>query len=583
MQGSNHLKRWTISPDQPGAADLAQRLKISPLVARALLSRGMTEADDCRAFLSPNLKMLHEPSALPGAVAAAERIASAVREKRKIVIYGDYDVDGITSTTILWHALKILGAQVDYYIPHRIEEGYGLNPQAVGQIIDQGAKLIVTVDCGVTAIESARLAAERGVELVITDHHDWHEGELPQCAAIVHPRLSVNGAAAYPNPNLCGAGVAFKLAWQIALCFHTGGRVSSDFREFLIEATALAALGTIADVVPLTGENRVLAHFGLSGLKNSRLIGIKALIASAALTGQNLDSFHVGFLLAPRLNACGRMGHARKAVRMLTDAPAPEAMEIAVYLEEQNRLRQALEKKILEDALARIEAEKNSPLGERAVVIGADGWHAGVIGIVAARIVERFCRPAVLVAFDQEYGQGSARSIPGFHLANAFAACSQQLISHGGHEMAAGLKMKRENFDAFRAAFAEYASQHIDDAMMTPEIKLEAEAGLGQMTEALVGDLHRLGPFGHGNRKPLFCFRDVQVAAPPRVVGRTGEHLQIMIRQGGARAKCIAFRQASLVSQLAAGTTIELAAEPTINEFNGYRSVELDVKDLRIK
>ncbi|HUB25652.1 MAG TPA: single-stranded-DNA-specific exonuclease RecJ [Tepidisphaeraceae bacterium] len=581
MQGSTQPKRWTISPDRPEAADLAHRLKVSPLVAQALLSRGLTETGDCQAFLSPNLKMLHEPAALPGVVIAAERIAAAVRDRRKIVIYGDYDVDGITAASILWHALKILGAQVDYYIPHRIDEGYGLNPQAVGQIIDQGAQLIVTVDCGVTAIESARVAAERGVELIITDHHQWHDGQLPQAAAIVHPRLSADGAPTYPNPNLCGAGVAFKLAWQIALCMGGAARVSGEFRDFLIEATALAALGTIADVVPLTGENRVLAHFGLCGLKSSKLIGIKALISSAGLTGQNLDSFHVGFLLAPRLNACGRMGHARKAVRMLTDAPADEAMQIAVYLEEQNRLRQNLEKQILADVLERIESDGFSPQRDRAIVVGADAWHAGVIGIVAARIVERYCRPTVLVAFDPDQGQGSARSIPGFHLANAFAACSGHLISHGGHEMAAGLKVKRENFESFRRDFGDYARQHVDDAMLTPEIKLEAEAGLGQMTEALVSDLHRLGPFGHGNRKPLFCFRDVQVAAPPRVVGRAGEHLQIMIRQGNARAKCIAFRQANLVNRLNPGTSIELAAEPTINEFNGYRSVELDVKDLR--
>jgi single-stranded-DNA-specific exonuclease len=605
MQGSTQLKRWTISPAHPAAEDLAQRLKISPLVAQALLTRGMTEPDDCHAFLSPTLKLLHEPSLLPNAVRAAERIAKAVRDRQKIVIYGDYDVDGITATTILWHALTLLGAQVSYYIPHRIDEGYGLNPQAVGQIIEGGAQLIITVDCGVTAMESARVAAERGVDLIITDHHQWHEGEFPDCFAIVHPRLPSStpspgtpafdseaqarrgegrggGDCSYPNPHLCGAGVAFKLAWQIGLAVNGSMRVSNEFRDFLVEATALAALGTIADVVPLVGENRALAHFGLLGLKSSKLTGIKALIASAALTGQNLDSFHVGFLLAPRLNACGRMGHAALAVRMLTDAPAAEAMEIAVYLEEQNRARQALERKILEDALHRLEESKFSSETHRAIVIGSDTWHAGVIGIVAARLVERFCVPTVLIALDAENGQGSARSINGFHLANALAACSDHLIAHGGHEMAAGLKVKRENLSAFQQAFGDYAMKNVNAEMMTPEIKLEAQAMVGQMTSALVSDLHRLGPFGHGNRKPLFCFRDVQVAAVPRVVGKTGEHLQLMIRQGNARVKCIAFRQAALAGRLTPGTSIELAAEPMINEFNGYRSVELEVKDLKI-
>ena len=582
MHGSTHSKRWTIAPEHPAAAELAQRLKISPLVAQALLSRGLSEMDDCQTFLAPTLKLLHEPSLLPGVVRAADRIARAVRERQKIVIYGDYDVDGITATTILWHSLKLLGADVGYYIPHRIDEGYGLNPQAVGQIIGQGAQLIVTVDCGITAVESARVAAESGVDLIITDHHQWHDGHLPESFAIVHPRLNAEGQPPYPNPHLCGAGVAFKLAWQIALAVNGGSRATAEFREFLIEATALAALGTIADVVPLVGENRALAHFGLLGLKSSKLIGIKALIASAALTGQNLDSFHVGFLLAPRLNACGRMGHAAKAVRMLTDAPAAEAMEIATYLEAQNRLRQGLERKILEEAMAKLDEDKFSPENDRAVVIGCDAWHAGVIGIVAARLVDRFCRPTVLVALDGEHGQGSARSVPGFHLADALAACSEHLVAHGGHEMAAGLKVKRDNFAAFKSAFGEYARKNVNAEMMLPELKLEAQAGIEQMTEGLLNDLHRLGPFGHGNRKPLFCFRDVQVAAPPRVVGKTGEHLQLMVRHGEKRLKCIAFRQASLASRLTPGTPIELAAEPTINEFNGYRSVELEVKDLRI-
>jgi single-stranded-DNA-specific exonuclease len=579
MQGSS---RWTVAAQHPSATELAAKLKVSSLLAQALLNRGVSEPDQCQAFLQPNLKSLHEPAALPGIGLAADRIARAVRDKHRIIVYGDYDVDGITAAAILWHAIKLLGGEVGYYVPHRVDEGYGLSAQAVGQIIDEGAKLIVTVDCGVTAVEAAQVAADRGVDLIITDHHQWREGQLPRCHAIVHPRLPVEGMPPYPNPHLCGAGVAFKVAWQTALVFSGGAKVTAEFREFLIEAMALAALGTIADVVPLIGENRILAHFGLTGLRASKLVGIKALIASAALTGQSLDSYHVGFCLAPRLNACGRMGHAALAVKMLTEATEAEAAEIAEYLEKQNRARQALERTMLAQALEQLETNGFSPDRDRAVVLGSDSWHAGVIGIVAARLVDRLCRPTVLVALSNGHGQGSARSIPGFHLANALSACGTHLIAHGGHEMAAGLKIQRENLDAFRTAFNDYARQNVTPAMMVPEIKLDAQALLNQMNQGLVSDLRRLGPFGHGNRKPLLCFRDVQVAAPPRLVGKNSEHLQLMIRQGEARLKCIAFRQAALADRLKTGTVIELAAEPTINEFHGNRTVELDVKDLRL-
>jgi single-stranded-DNA-specific exonuclease len=583
MQGSKEASRWTVAPPHPGVTELAERLKVSAILAQALLNRGLSVAEDCRSFLQPSLKSLHEPGLLPGICKAAERIAQAVRDRQRIIIYGDYDVDGITATSILWHALKLLGGDVGYYIPRRIEEGYGLSSQALAQIIDDGAKLIITVDCGVTAVEPALLACQRGVDLIITDHHQWRDGDLPQCIAIVHPRLPVEGQAPYPNPHICGAGVAFKLAWQTALSINGSTRVSPEFRVFLVEAMALAALGTIADVVPLIGENRILAHFGLSGLRQSKLIGVQALIASAALTGQALDSYHVGFCLAPRLNACGRMGHAALAVKLLTEATAAEAAEIADYLETQNRSRQGLERTILEQALAQLQTLAFSAENDRAVVLASETWHPGVIGIVAARLVDRLCRPAIMIALSNGQGQGSGRSIAGFHLANALSACGSHLLAHGGHEMAAGLKIESQNVDAFRAAFSQYATQNVQLEMMQPEIKLEAAAELGEISEALVSDLHRLGPFGHGNRKPLLWFRDVQVSAPPRVVGKNSEHLQLIVRQGNARIKCIAFRQAALADRLTPGTPLELAAEPSVNEFNGRRSVELEVKELRLR
>jgi len=582
-------RRWNIAPPHPQAAEFAAQLKVSPLVAQILLNRGIDNPQDGQNFLRPNLKLLHDPSLIPNLDFASERIARAIRDREKIVVYGDYDVDGITAVSILWHALRLLGGDVHYYIPHRLEEGYGLNADAVAEICNDGAKLIVTVDCGVTAVEPARIARDRGVDLIITDHHEWredpqtHQPILPEVHSIVHPRLPGDGLAGggYPNPNLCGAGVAFKLAWGIGKAAVGASKVSDAYRAFLLDATALAALGTIADVVSLTGENRVLAAFGLGGLAASKLTGIRALIASAQLTGQTLDAYHVGFRLGPRLNASGRMGHAKLAVEMLTDATPERAMEIATFLETQNRERQTIEKMILEQAIQQAILLGCDRDECRAVVLGGEGWHPGVIGIVASRIVERFHRPAVMIALNNGQGSGSARSISGFHLAHALDACGEFLETHGGHEMAAGLKLQSENLVPFREAFCAYAAQQLVPEQLIPEITLEATAALGQLTQALVKDLQRLGPFGQGNRKPLICVTGVTIASPPRRVGKAGNHLQILVRQGNATMQCIMFNAAEGLEKLAKGTVVDLAAEAQLNEYNGFVSVQLCISDLR--
>jgi single-stranded-DNA-specific exonuclease len=583
-------KRWTVPELHPAAEELAAKLKSSPLLAQVLLNRGLSETADCTAFLRPSLKCLHDPFSIANLRLAAERIARAIADKERIVIYGDYDVDGITATSILWHAITLFGGTVEFYIPHRVDEGYGLNTEAITQICDDGAKLIVTVDCGVTAIEQAKVAKERGVDLIISDHHEWKEqhggaGEpstplLPDCYCIVHPRLGEEPA--YPNPHLCGAGVAFKLAWGIGLAISGADRVSEEFRNFLVEATALAGLGTIADVVPLVGENRILAHFGLGGLKQTKLRGLIALIDSAGLAGQKLDSYDVGFKLAPRLNACGRMGHARLAVEMLTKASDAQAIEIATYLEQQNRARQAVERKILDAALAQVAEHSLDADDCHGIVLGAEGWHAGVIGIVASRIVDRFHRPTVMVALTNGHGQGSGRSIAGFHLTKALQACGEHLETFGGHEMAAGLKLKTENFNDFREAFAAHAKAVLPAEALVAELPLEAVASLRQLTAALVTDLQRLGPFGHANRKPLLACHGLEITSLPRRVGKTGDHLQLQVRDETGTMKCIAFGYGAMFDQLGPGVKIDLAIEPTTNEYNGRSNVELQVKDLRV-
>jgi single-stranded-DNA-specific exonuclease len=596
-------RRWNLArPDPASAADLAARLKTSPLLAQVLLNRGLREPQECNDFLRPSLRAMHDPALLPNLTRAAERIARAVRDREKIVIYGDYDVDGITATAILWHAIKTLGGVVDYYIPHRIEEGYGLNAEAIEQVCGDGAKLIISVDCGVTAVEQVKSACDRGVDVIITDHHEWKCGGLadhglgeataaldtrppllPQCYAVVHPRLPHDGPP-YPNGLLCGAGVAFKLAWGVGKAVTGADRVSDEFRAFLMNAMALAALGTIADVVPLVGENRIIAHQGLIGLRESKLTGLRALIASAGLQqGQTVDSFDVGFKLAPRLNACGRMGHARLAVEMLTTAGEAKAKEIATYLEQQNRARQAIERKILQQAVEQVTEQKLDADGSCAIVLGREEWHPGVIGIVASRLVDRYHRPAIMVALDNGHGQGSGRSIAGFHLSRALEACAEHLDTYGGHEMAAGLKLQTSKFEDFRRQFCVHAGSVLTPEMLVPELRLDCVADLTHFTEALVTDLKRLGPFGHGNRRPVLCCRGLEVVAPPRRVGASGDHLQLLVRQGaaGQPIKCIAFGYGPLFDRLTPGTAIDLAVEPSINEYNGRRSVELEVKDVQ--
>ncbi|MCP4707718.1 MAG: single-stranded-DNA-specific exonuclease RecJ, partial [Planctomycetes bacterium] len=394
---------WRVKPLWNQRDQMASKLQLPDLVTQLLYNRGVSELEQAKKFLQPSLKDLIEPQHFTGIDNAVERINQALKTGEKIVLYGDYDVDGITGVAILWHCLKLNGVDVEYYVPHRIEQGYGLNPESIRQLAEKGTKLIITVDCGVSAHQCADLTADLGVDLIITDHHNV-EDDLPQAVAIVHPDLP---GGEYPNKSLCGAGVAFKLAWALAQKFSGASKVTREFRDFLVSATGLAALGTIADVVPLQGENRILARFGLEGLAVSADTGIKALIAAAGLTGEKLDSFDVGFKLAPRLNAAGRMGHARLAVELFTRAGKERAKEIAQYLESQNRQRQKVEKNITADAIAQVTDLKMDNPNWRGIVAAGDQWHGGVIGIVASRIVDKFHRPTVVISLQDDKALGS--------------------------------------------------------------------------------------------------------------------------------------------------------------------------------
>jgi len=570
---------WIIAAPHPERERLSREARIDPLLAQILLNRGVCSATEARHFLKPEMSALLPPERLPGAVEAARRLASAARDGRRIVIYGDYDVDGVTATAILWHALTLAGANVDYYIPSRFDEGYGVNELALETLAADGADLVVTVDCGITALEESRRARELGLELIVTDHHEPRSA-LPEAAVIVHPRALDERTS---NPDLCGAGVAFKVAWALAQELCAATRVTPEYRELLLDATAFAALGLVADVVPLVGENRVIASFGLRWLCETRNPGLRALIDVAGLAGKGkYNEYDVGFLLAPRLNAVGRLGHARLAVELFTRAGEQEAYEIATTLDAQNRRRQSVERQIVKQAEEMVLARGFDRESCRGIVLASPDWHPGVIGIVASRIVDRFHRPTVLIALGEGEGQGSGRSIRHFPLHEVLAACQQHLVSFGGHAMAAGLKIAADRVDAFTDAFSAEAARRLTCADLVPKLHLDDEVALSQLVPAAIEAIQRMAPFGISNPRPRLATGLVELADEPRAVGQGGRHVQFTVRQQRTYRKAIAFGRGDRLQELADHRCLRLAFEPIINDWNGRRAVELKVIDWKL-
>jgi len=571
-------RQWVVQPTHAGAIQLAKSLKVSSLLAQVLINRGVTNVAAASAFLRPKLTELISPEQMPGVEAAISRIKIAIKNQEKITVYGDYDVDGITGVTILTAILKIFGADVEYYIPHRIDEGYGLNVEAVRSLAKAGSSLLITVDCGITSIEPAELASELGVDLIITDHHQ-PDPQLPKAVAIVHPVMKES----YANQDSSGSMVAFKLAWAIANEFSAGAKLAPDIRQFMLNATSLAAMGTIADVVDLRGENRVLTSYGLKALPESGLPGVQALIESAGLTGKGLDSFDIGFRLAPMLNAAGRMGHARLAVELLTTDSQMRSSQIAEYLKQQNGQRQKCERKIFKQACEIIVQQNLHHPDQKSIVLANENWHRGVIGIVASRIVEKYYRPVIMINAAQDASSGSARSIAGFDILSAIRACSQHLIRFGGHKMAAGVTLEAEKIEKFAADFEDYAKQNLSEADVVAKLHIDASAKLGDLRQAVVSELQMLGPFGQGNAEPTFATKGVRLAAAPRRVGAKGAHLQLAITDGTASLRCIAFGMGKLEKKLLENEFFSVAYQPQINNYNGTSSVELVVRDIRFE
>jgi single-stranded-DNA-specific exonuclease len=574
-------KIWRLAPhDARAINELARKLRATPIVAHLLLNRGVRTLEEGLRFLNAPLTGLHPPATLPGVSEAVERLMAAIERKKRICIYGDYDVDGVTGTAILWGLLHQLEVPVEYYVPHRLDEGYGLNVEALRSLADKGVQVVVTVDCGIASLAEADEARRLGLELIVTDHHEMKDS-LPGADVLVHPRLP---GTDYPFGGLSGAGVAFKLAWALATKVCGSDKVTPKLRDFLLDALSLATLGLVADVVPLQDENRILVRAGLSRLRCKPPLGMKALIESAGLSASpEFRAEDIGFRLAPRMNAAGRLGYAGLVVEMLTTANVPRAKEIAEHLESENGQRQTLERRMVQQAKEMLDGQDLAQMP--AAVLAHREWHAGVIGIVAGRLVEYLGRPVLIIAAKegQPIVSGSGRSIPGFELHRALKACEADLLGHGGHAMAAGFKLSPGRIPAFRERFCEFAATHFPDGVPpAPRLHLDAEVPLSMLTVGLLKDISRLEPYGAQNPKPRFLTGGLEIVGQPRKIGQGERHLSLYVRQGPTRMRAVAFGMGDRVDELMSdGGRCCLAYSPVVNEWQGYRRVELQIADFQ--
>jgi len=478
--------------------------------------------------------------------------------------------------------MTLAGADLNVYIPHRIEEGYGLNVDAVNRLAGEGTDLLITVDCGIGGHEAVRQARAHGMDVIITDHHEPGK-DFPSANAVVHPskkqQSDRTNVAIEVNP--CGATVAFKLAWALARELSGQQRVHDEFRQTLVELTALVAMATVADVVPLLGENRILTKFGLERIGETKLVGLEALLAASRLSARRVESYHVAFVLGPRLNAAGRMDHARKAFDLLTTTDHQLAQQLAGYLDKQNTARQKLEKAISREAVSLAESQGQLDQHHRVLVLAKEGWHAGVLGIVASRLVEQFRRPAVMIALDGLTGRGSARSVEDYDINQALGSCGRYLVGYGGHAMAAGLQIESNKVAPFANAIQEHAGKHLKESTPTPTLKIDAEIEPESVTSNFLWQLQRLRPFGHGNPRPIFATGKVELVGDPKIVGRTGQHLAFDVRWGKRIFRAIAFNQADACEMLLDGRRCRLAFDPVTDEYAGSGAIQLRVKSIR--
>jgi len=529
--------RWTAAtaPDDR-VAILVAELRLPPALCRLLVQRGYDEPSMAREYLRPHRGQIHPPGEMAGVADAVARLRSALSRGETILVHGDYDVDGICATALLVRVFSLLGARAVPFVPHRIRDGYDLTDAGLRAAREAGATVIVTVDCGIAAGESVLRARSAGIDVIITDHHT-PPPQLPSAAAVLNPNRP---DCLYPFKGLAGVGVAFKLASALASDLGFPEERMSAFLD-------LVALATVADLAPLTGENRALVRWGLSVLARTPNPGLRALLEVTRLAGGGeITASQVGYVLAPRLNAIGRLGDAMLGVRLLLTDDEGEAASLALRMEEANRARRDADEQTLRQALGMIEVTFD-PSRDHGVVLASAGWHPGVIGIVASRVVERIHRPTVLVALAGEEGRGSARSIPGFHLYEAFSACSGHLVRFGGHRAAAGCSLLASEVEPFRRAFDAHARQTLTPDLLTPQLRIDGELGVADATAELVRLLKHFGPFGVGNPTPVFAARGVRVETP-RIVGN--QHLKVSLRQGSSRLDGIGFGMGERAGEL---------------------------------
>lgn len=553
-------KKWQYyDVNEQKVEEIREKFHINRLLATIIANR---EIEDIHTFLNPTREDFHNPYLLPDMQIAVDRILTAIQNKEKIMIYGDYDVDGITSISVLRKFLEERQVEVDQYIPNRLDEGYGLNKEAIREIFNKGFKLMITVDCGISALEEIEYANQLGMETIITDHHEPLE-ELPKAIAVIDSKIE---KSQYPFNQLAGVGVVFKLIQAI------GMQLKLEEKEYL-KYLDLVCVGTISDIVPLVDENRVIAKLGLKLVEVTRNIGLKYLLKSAGY--KTVDSTTISFGIAPRVNACGRMGHEKEALEIFLDSNIQRVQELTAQLNQYNKQRQETEKEIFKQAMEQI--EQNQEESKNAIILGDARWHHGVIGIVASKITEMYFKPSILLCFEDGIAKGSGRSVPGFDLHEALSKCSNTLEKFGGHAMAVGLALKQQNFEKFKNEFEEIAKQG-SLSQIQQIIPIDAEVTLEDMNIEFVEELKNLEPFGEGNKTPNFVYKGLKVNSIRSL--SEGKHLKLTLKDEGWIIDAIGFNMGHLVEDYKIEDKVDIVGTLEINEFNGRRTVQINLKDI---
>lgn len=565
-------KRWIINKhNRETVAGLARELEIAPIVAALLISRGYANAADAHKFLNPSFEHLHDPYLLRGMKTAVERILKAIEASEKILVWGDYDVDGTTGTVVLRKALELLGAKTGFHVPHRFTEGYGINIPALEKAKENGFSLVISVDCGIRSFEPLEWAKENGLDVIVTDHHlaDSVRGNPPAIAVINPNQAGCN----YPDKNLAGVGVAFKLV-QALLRETRRENLANGFLK-------VVAIGTIADIMQLSGENRAIVALGLEDLPHAKNYGLRALMEVAACNGE-MTAYDIGFRLSPRINAAGRMDAARAVVELFETDDFEKARVLAEHLDKRNRERQEVQKKITELAVKEFTETGGSGLSPHFAVVAGENWHRGVIGLAASKIVEKLHRPAIVISLEDGVGHGSARSIKPYHLLDGLDSCAELFEQYGGHAQAAGMKIKAENVDALRRKLNEHCAACLKTADFVPELNIDAVVAAKSLNLELVADLKKLEPFGAGNAKPTFVTKDLTLTHEPLIMKE--RHLKLRLADEERRQfEAVWWNGVENVNgaRLRPGNRLDLAYSPEANKWNGNTRLQLNIQDLR--